>query len=66
MVVVIIVLFSLSHAASSAPISYVRPNIFPMESGKIVLKNARHPCLEVQTDMAFIQNDVTMLRGMYS
>lgn len=27
------------------------------------LEMARHPCLEVQDDVAFIANDITMERG---
>jgi hypothetical protein len=29
-----------------------------------VLRDARHPCLEVQDDMSFIPNDVEMVKGM--
>jgi len=28
------------------------------------LEMARHPCLEVQDDVAFIANDIAMERGM--
>ena len=31
--------------------------------GDIVLKDARHPCLEMQDDVAFIANSVTLIRG---
>jgi DNA mismatch repair ATPase MutS len=32
-------------------------------SGDLVVKQARHPCLEVQDDISFIANDHVMLKG---
>ncbi|KAI1887182.1 hypothetical protein AGOR_G00203500 [Albula goreensis] len=32
-------------------------------SGKLVLRGARHPCIEAQDDVAFIPNDVSFSRG---
>lgn len=29
----------------------------------MVLKDARHPCLEVQEDVSFIPNDIEMIKG---
>jgi hypothetical protein len=35
-----------------------------MGTGSLLLKDARHPCLEVQDDITFIPNDVEMAKGM--
>ena len=32
--------------------------------GHMKLEMARHPCLEVQDDVAFIANDITLERGI--
>ena len=32
--------------------------------GDIVIKSARHPCLEIQDNVAFIANDVNLIRGL--
>ena len=34
--------------------------------GDIVLKGCRHPCLELQSDVSFIANDVSLLRDKES
>ena len=58
------VLLSFAHASSSAPIPYVRPQLSGRGEGRgIELLGARHPCLEVQDDVAFISNDVRLVRG---
>uniref|UniRef100_A0A8C4NDJ3 DNA mismatch repair protein n=1 Tax=Eptatretus burgeri TaxID=7764 RepID=A0A8C4NDJ3_EPTBU len=56
------VLASFAHAATSAPIPYVRPRLRPMGEGGISLKGSRHPCLEAQDHVAFIPNDIEFER----
>ena len=34
-------------------------------TGNLVLRDARHPCLEVQDDIHFIANDVEMIKGQF-
>ncbi|TBU61130.1 DNA mismatch repair protein [Dichomitus squalens] len=53
---------SLAHVAVNAPETYVKPEILARGSGSLVLKEARHPCLEVQDDLSFIPNDVEMIK----
>lgn len=56
-------LISFAHISANAPIPYVRPKITPKGKGHITLEMARHPCLEVQDDVAFIANDIALERG---
>ncbi|CAH8873547.1 unnamed protein product [Trichobilharzia szidati] len=57
------VIVSLAIAAiSSSGMPYVRPTILPQESGRIILKEARHPCLEMQDRVCVIPNDVHLER----
>ncbi|XP_075975314.1 DNA mismatch repair protein spel1 [Anticarsia gemmatalis] len=56
------VLVSFAVAASSAPAPYCRPHITD-SLDEFVLKELRHPCLEIQEGISFIPNDVEFKRG---
>ncbi|KAL8950708.1 MAG: hypothetical protein Q9222_003267 [Ikaeria aurantiellina] len=57
------VIVSLAHVSVHAPTSYVRPKIHERGKGNTILKEARHPCMEMQDDVSFITNDVALVRG---
>ncbi|PSS09037.1 hypothetical protein M430DRAFT_146566 [Amorphotheca resinae ATCC 22711] len=57
------VIVSFAHCSVHAPTSYVRPKMHPRGEGNTILKEARHPCMEMQDDVQFITNDVTLKRG---
>jgi DNA mismatch repair protein MSH2 len=57
------VIVSFAHCSVHAPTSYVRPKMHPRGEGNTVLKEARHPCMEMQDDIQFITNDVSLKRG---
>ncbi|KAI0202135.1 DNA mismatch repair protein msh-2 [Astrocystis sublimbata] len=57
------VIVSFAHCSVHAPTSYVRPMIHSRGQGSTILKEARHPCMEMQDDVQFITNDVEMKRG---
>ena len=57
------VIVSFAHVSVHAPTSYVRPKLHPRGKGNTVLKEARHPCMEMQDDIQFITNNVSLIRG---
>ncbi|MCJ1335013.1 MutS-like protein [Bachmanniomyces sp. S44760] len=57
------VIVSFAHVSVHAPTSYVRPKMHPRGEGNTILKEARHPCMEMQDDIQFITNDVSLIRN---
>uniref|UniRef100_A0A1B6FWF4 DNA mismatch repair protein MSH2 n=1 Tax=Cuerna arida TaxID=1464854 RepID=A0A1B6FWF4_9HEMI len=57
------VLTSLAMVAVSAPVPYVRPVMHAKDTGILSLKQARHPCLEMQEAVSYIANDVHFKQG---
>ncbi|PFH50486.1 hypothetical protein AMATHDRAFT_75571 [Amanita thiersii Skay4041] len=66
------VILSFAHVSSSAPEPYVKPRISEKADdsvhasqghGSLVLRDGRHPCLEVQEGINFIPNDVEMIKN---
>ncbi|CAG8441467.1 12905_t:CDS:10 [Cetraspora pellucida] len=56
------VLVTFADVSIRAPTPYVRPKMNDKGEGHVVLKNARHPCLEIQDGVSFIPNDVELIR----
>jgi DNA mismatch repair protein MSH2 len=60
------VIIAFAHCSVHAPVAYVRPKIHARGTGQTILKEARHPCLEMQDDIQFITNDVELTRDQSS
>ncbi|KAF1829323.1 DNA mismatch repair protein [Decorospora gaudefroyi] len=57
------VIVAFAHVSVHAPTSYTRPTMHPRGTGNTILKEARHPCMEMQDDISFITNDVALIRN---
>ena len=57
------VIVALAHVSVHAPTSYTRPKMHVRGTGNTILKGARHPCMEMQDDVNFIENDVSLIRN---
>ncbi|KZV76588.1 DNA mismatch repair protein [Peniophora sp. CONT] len=57
------VILGLAHAAVNAPEEYIKPKMLDKGAGDFVLRESRHPCLEVQDEISFIPNDIEMVKG---
>jgi hypothetical protein len=57
------VLANFAEVAVTAPKPYVRPMLCDEGAGVMILKQVRHPCLEVQDGTFFIANDVYFRQG---
>lgn len=58
------VVISFAHVSANAPVPYVKPTVRERGTGDVVVRGARHPCLEVQDDIQFISNDHEMRKGV--
>ncbi|RIB14014.1 hypothetical protein C2G38_2196292 [Gigaspora rosea] len=54
---------NISDVSVRASTSYIRPKMMDKGEGHVILKNARHPCLEIQDDGSFIPIDDELIRG---
>ncbi|OBT50074.1 hypothetical protein VE04_09706 [Pseudogymnoascus sp. 24MN13] len=56
------VIVSFAHVSVHAPTAYTKPKMHERGTGDTILKEARHPCMEMQDDIQFITNDVSLIR----
>lgn len=55
---------SFAVASVSAPVPFVRPRFRLLDHGcrRMELLQARHPCMEMDADTAFIPNDISFVQ----
>lgn len=56
-------LVSFAIAAQQAPIPYIRPKMLEEGTGQLILKDVRHPCVELQDHISYIANSVEFSKG---
>ncbi|KAG8862943.1 MutS-like protein [Tulasnella sp. 330] len=56
------VIISFACVSANTLKAYVKPVVLEKGTGDLIVKEARHPCLEVQDDISFIPNDVEMIK----
>lgn len=54
---------SFATASVSAPVPYVRPRLLDGGCRRVELRQARHPCMESDVNIAFIPNDINFIQG---
>ncbi|RKP10741.1 muts-like protein 2-like protein [Thamnocephalis sphaerospora] len=57
------VITSFAYVAVHSPAPYVRPTMHAKGEGVVILRDARHPCLEALDGVSVIPNDVELRRG---
>lgn len=60
------VISSMAFVFSNSSQPYSRPVMTQIGEGDIILKNARHPCLELQDSLRFVPNDCSLIRNKSS
>lgn len=59
------VIVAFAHVSSYAPIPYVKPLLYPLNSAEsqVKLVNSRHPCVEMQDEIQFIANSFSLSKS---
>lgn len=57
------VIVAMAHISSYAPIQYTKPKLYELDdpNRRCILKESRHPCVEMQDDIRFIANDIELI-----
>ncbi|CUS08870.1 unnamed protein product [Tuber aestivum] len=57
------VIVSLAYVSVHAPSPYIKPKMHSRGEGNAILKEAQHSCMEMQDDIQFVTNNVSLRRG---